>query len=357
MHTASHHQEKEYTMGLLPEKAFTVREAAWWDHDGSFVLDYYPGRDEAMSLCGHDWDVVELGGVRYEIPNAVLAAAGQPINEAGNGVLRKSESARFHVRSDNLVELHQCKNTFASIPNRVPYDLAEAMLGEGFKFDAGITMDEGRENALTLLLNEPILISGDDSQTLPYFAVSWCHDGTGALRGRSTSVRNVCQNTVSASEAEGKRLGTDFTIRHTKNWRDYVESAREAIKGTRETISAFQEAMEELALIPISLEQRDLFISEVVGDRGGILSGNALTSDRVKNNLDAEKAKIASLFFGPTIPEAHALTGYGLHLAGVEYFDHLRAYRSKDSYVRRTLLADNPAKASLNRTIRELAVA
>jgi hypothetical protein len=58
-----------------------------------------------------------------------------------------------------------------------------------------------------------------------------------------------------------------------------------------------------------------------------------------------------------TIPEAHALTGYGLFCAGTEYFDHLRAYRSQASYVQRTLLSDNPAKAALNRTIREIAAA
>ena len=74
-------------------------------------------------------------------------------------------------------------------------------------------------------------------------------------------------------------------------------------------------------------------------------------------NAEGERTKILSLFMGPTVPEAHKLTGYGLWLAGGEYFDHLRAYRSKDSYVRRTLLADNPAKASLAKTVRELVAA
>lgn len=36
---------------------------------------------------------------------------------------------------------------------------------------------------------------------------------------------------------------------------------------------------------------------------------------------------------------------------------HLRNYRSQGSYVYRTLLADNPAKASLARTIREVVAA
>ena len=91
--------------------------------------------------------------------------------------------------------------------------------------------------------------------------------------------------------------------------------------------------------------------------KGGIVSKSATVSDRVKNNSEAERAKINALFMGATIPSKHVLSAYGLHLAGVEYFDHLRAYRSKDSYVKRTLLTDNPAKANLTKTIRALVAA
>lgn len=138
---------------------------------------------------------------------------------------------------------------------------------------------------------------------------------------------------------------------------DRIEEAKKTIQGVRANHDVYVAAMEELASLPVTPEQRDLFVSTIIGDRGGIVSTSAAVTDRVKNNIEAERAKINSLFLGQTIPEAHALTGYGLHLAGVEYFDHLRAYRSKDSYVKRTLLSDNPAKASLTKTIRELVAA
>lgn len=348
-------------MGNIPEQAFFVREPAW--HGVGAVLQDYPGREEAMRLAGHDFDIIELGELRVAVPNNVLQAAGQQPNYDGSGFLRRVDGWKVHVRSDNpSVVLHVSRESFNSIPNRIAYDFAEALLDQGFKYDAGITMNEGRENAITLLLDEPIVISGDNSATLPYYACSWCHDGTGSLKGRSTSVRNVCQNTVSASEAEGRKLGTDFTVRHTANWRDYVATAKEAIKGARATISAYQEAMEELALLQFTPTQRDLFVSTIIGDRVVAKDGSARwlslapdTTSRVKTNLENERTKVLSLFMGRTIPEAHALTGYGLHMAGVEYFDHLRAYRSQESYVRRTLLADSPQKASLVHTIRELA--
>lgn len=330
-------------MGLIPEQSFTVRQAAW--HGEGFVLAEYPGREEAMRLAGHDWDVAER-------PVAISRR-----NEAGELRWVAAKGYVEHFRSDNGVTLRIGSDSFERIPNRVPYDVAELLLGEGFKYETGGSLDEGRQCYLTLLLDEPVTITGDTSITLPYAGLSWAHDGSAAFSVRSTSVRQVCENTVSASEAEGKKLGTNFVFRHTKNVMDRIEEAKKVIKGVRQNHDVYVQAMEELAALPVTTEQRDLFVSTIIGDRGGVLSQSASTSVRVKNNIEAERAKINALFFGQTIPQAHALTGYGLHLAGVEYFDHLRRFQSKDSYVRRTLLTENPAKASLTKTIRELVTA
>lgn len=343
-------------MGLIPETAFTVRKPAWWDETGQFDLDYYPGREEAMRLAGHAWDVIEVP-VFSGFSRAQVAAMGLEPNRS-NGELLRKETDVNHVRSDNGVTLAIHSASYERIPNSVAYDVAEAVLeGTGWKYQCGISMDEGRQNALTLVLDEPIQITGDRALIFPLVALSWAHDGSGSLKLRSTSIRNECQNTVSASEAEAKAAGTDFTFRHTKNVMERIEEAKKAIRGVGPAFDIFREKMEELASIPVTPEQRDLFVSTIIGDRDGVLSTNAATSARVKTNLENERAKINGLFFGSTIPERHLLTGYGLHLAGVEYFDHLRAYRSKDSYVKRTLLSDNPAKANLSRTIREIVAA
>lgn len=332
-------------MGLIPEQSFTVRNPAWWDTDAQYDLADYPGREVAMEKAGHNWDVAER-------PVAHLRRNAE-------GVLgwQKVDGYVEHFRSDNGFTLRIGQDSFTRIPNSIPYDVAELLLDEGFLYETGGTLDGGKQCYLTLLLNEPVIITGDTSTTLPYAGLSWAHDGSASFSVRSTSVRQVCENTVSASEAEGKRLGTNFVFRHTKNVLERIEDAKKTIQGVRANHDVYVQAMEELALIQVTPAQRDLFVSTIIGDRDGVLSKSASTTDRVKNNIEGERAKINSLFFGNTIPEAHALTGYGLHLAGVEYFDHLRAFRSKDSYVKRTLLADNPAKASLTRTIRDLVAA
>jgi hypothetical protein len=74
----------------------------------------------------------------------------------------------------------------------------------------------------------------------------------------------------------------------------------------------------------------------------------------VQSNVAKAEAKVKALFDGPTIPEAHRFTAYGLHMAGVEYLDHVRKAQSPESHVGRTLLRDEPAKARLTPLIRDI---
>jgi phage/plasmid-like protein (TIGR03299 family) len=344
-------------MPALFDQGFFVREPAW--HGMGVVLDDYPGRDEAMSLAGHDFRVGETSIVVVGKAREDLADT-QPtvVHESGHLYGGKhAEGWKALIHSQNGDILNIVKDTYEVIQNDVAYDVAELLFDQGFQYETGITLDGGRTCALTLMLDEPINLPGDDSPVLPFGCLSWSHDGTSSLRVRSGTIRQVCANTVAASEAEGKKLGTDFTFRHTKNVHDRIEDAKAVVKGTREGFDVFREAMLALCDMPVTPSQRDMFVSTIIGDKGGLLSTNEATSTRVKNNIEAERAKVNGLFFGPTIPEAHTLTAYGLHLAGVEYFDHLRAYRSQDSYVKRTLLSDNPAKVNLIKTIRECVAA
>jgi len=341
-------------MPALFTQGFFVRVPAW--HGEGTVLDYYPGREEAMRLAGHDWDVIELRSFT-EYPAEVLAAAGQA-TEDGKGRLRVDEGVVTHARSDNLFRLAKAADSYERIPNALAYEVAELLFDQGFQYETGISVDGGKTCALTLMLDEPITITGDDSIVLPFGCLSWAHDGSASLRVRSGTIRQVCANTVAASEAEGKKLGTDFTFRHTKNVRDRIDDAKEAIKGVRSGLDIYREVAEELAAQPVSPDQRDWFVSTIVGDRDAKVSKGVNVSVRVANNVERERAKVNGLFFGPTIPEAHKLTAYGLFLAGGEYFDHLRNYKTKDSYVKRTLLTASSEKANLRKTITEaLAVA
>ena len=99
-------------------------------------------------------------------------------------------------------------------------------------------------------------------------------------------------------------------------------------------------------------EQRERFVTTFIPKPEA-----EVISDQVLDNILRERSKVRAVFDGPTIPEAHRNTAYGLVQAGIEYLDHLRSYRNSDTYLGRTLLRDEPLKRKLVPMVRELAAA
>jgi len=338
-------------------EGFFVRKPAW--HQLGTVLDEYPGREKAIELAGHDFNVTAAPlFARLGTPEA-------PVYKAIDGwrqLIAQSSGERKNPFHGNLI--HVARDSYAVIQNTVMYDFAEALLEQGFKYETGITLKDGALTALTLLLDEPVQIGGDDSIILPYLSLSNAHDGSGALKGRSTQVRVVCANTESMAEAEGKRLGTDFTIKHTSAWKDRVEDAKKAYTGVRKDIASYVERMNELAAIHVTPADRELFVSALVLDQK-VASVSRFKADvargaysaKVQTNVENAKKDVLGLFSGSTIPEEHRLTGYGLHLAGIEYLDHIRRANNDASRVGRSLLRDEPAKARLTPLLRDIVAA
>lgn len=342
------------------EQGFFVRVPAW--HGLGVVLADYPGREEAMRLAGHAWDVVELPSltaIPFGHELAPMAEASDDWHRNGNGYLHKDGGFKSHVRGDTLALLHKSRETFERIPNSVAYDFAELLLDQGFKYETGITLKGGALCALTLLLDEPIQIPGDNSQMLPYLGLAWAHDGSASLRGNPTTVRRVCANTVQMSEAEGRKLGASFSIRHTKNWRAKVEDAKRAMQGVRAQSQAIETLGRELAAMYFDTEHVTEFVERFTAPPEVLTA--AMTSDRVKANIVQAQGKLRGILAGDTVPEAHRQTGWGLYNAAVEFLDHVRPTRGSDerakgeSYTNRTLLTHNRAKDGALELIRGMA--
>jgi phage/plasmid-like protein (TIGR03299 family) len=355
-------------------QGFMVNTPAW--HGLGTVLDYYPGRTEAMRLAGHDYRVVSFANGDVLTPltaEEAREAVSDDIVRVGGvwhrfGTNPDKKGLRVdQIREDGSVgplhgnSLEVANTSYAEIQNSVPYDFAELLLEQGFQYETGITMKDGALCAITLVLDEPIQITGDNSISLPYLGLSWSHDGSGSFRGRSTTVRQVCANTVAASEAEGKRLGTDFSIRHTKNWHARIEDAKKALMGVRADVETYREAMEVFAAMPVTVKDRELFVRALVLDQT-VASVSRFKADvaknvyssRVQNNVENAEAAALKIFETATIPDEHKLTGFGLFQAGVEYLDHVRKAQNDASKVGRSLLRDEPAKARLPKLINEI---
>lgn len=333
------------------DQMYSVRLAPWHQKYGTNVeiLDAAPEtRSDRLRLAGQDWLVEE-----QDVFRAVSTEQNTIENtfRQDERKYRKLPGWKMLVRSDTQDILHVAQDSYEVIQNVVGHELFEA-LSKGAVLDDGTggTIKDGAVCYLTARIDEPQLVIGDDSPIFPYIVVTWSHDGSGALKARKTSVRVVCWNTLSFSEAEALRNGTEFTFRHTKSALERVDEAKRIIDGAREDTNAFIELANELAQIDVTDEQRSEFVELFIPAP----ATTAVISDRVLDNINEARAKVRGIFDSETIPEAHRNTAYGLVQAGVEYLDHLRGFRNSDTYLGRTLLRDEPLKSKLVPMVREL---
>jgi len=336
------------TAGMTNEdRMYSVRVAPWHQGTGTNVLmlDTAPEtRMERMVAAGQDW-TVESESVYRKVTRKI--DEGWSTTATTYPVL---PDWQLLTRSDTGALLHVARDTYEVVQNVVGHELFEA-LATGATLDDGTggTVKGGATCYLTARLDEPQTVNGDTSPIYPYVVVTWAHDGSGAIQARRTNVRVVCWNTLSMSEAEARRSGRAFTFRHTARVLERIDEAKRVIAGLRKDADAFIELGNELAAIPVTDVQRELFVQRFVPEPVA-----DVVSDRVRQNIADARTAVRGIFDSPTIPEVHRNTAYGLVTAGVEYLDHLRGARNSDTYLGRTLLRDESLKSRLIPMVREL---
>jgi phage/plasmid-like protein (TIGR03299 family) len=314
-------------------------------HGLGIVLPDYPTREAAIIAAGHDFTVVEheLYLKRESTPETQFERATFTFPKV------PGFKAVANSKTGTIFAVHQ--DSYQVIDNTVGWDLSDLMAGsENVKYETAGVLKDGAICWVLLKVDEPYQVVGDDSPIYPFITVNWTHDGSGALRCAATDVRIVCFNTYSMAMGKAEREGREFTFRHTKNVAARIDEAKAAIAGARKASAEFRELSNELATVPVTDEQRELFVKAMFPSP----TSDVLISDRVLDNIEEARGQLRSIFSSPTIPDAHRNTAYGLVQAGIEYLDHYRAARSAETKFSRTLLRQEPLKAKLVPMVREL---
>lgn len=357
------------------EEGFMVRAPAW--HGMGHIFDEYPGREEAMKMAGHDFTIVTRPA--YVPQFQPIASTWGDLSEKKQAQLLArvgKTDASFLINADGVFEAtdadaykslvehrpgHEFDGRILTVANEtrgvvqpeVLWDLIDALVGEGIKYETGLRLGKnGCTLSILAYLDEPYTVPGDDSAILPFVSVSIGYDGTSALTCRPTSIRVVCMNTHNAAEAEGVRNKNAYVFKQTKNVMAHVEEAKTTMKGLRATQQDFIELTKELASVKLSTKQRKMFVSQFIP-----MPPEFEISPRVKSNVEEARELVMSLFDGKSVADAHRFTGYGAWCAGTEYLDHLRPTRNKDTKYGRQLMKDEPLKARLKDLILECASA
>ena len=349
------------------DTGFSVRRPAW--HGLGNVLDDYPDDwDDARKSAGLDWEPQEVPlyhVVPLRVGELIPAGAHFPgdvsVDEVGRAIAAeagdcfvKVEGHKAVRRSDNLSVLACPTADYTPITHVEMGELVEAFCNEApgaLKFETAGSIQGGRKVWALAYLDEPFTVPGDDSETYPFAAFLNAHDGTMAARVMPTSVRIVCWNTWSAAYEASERTGAYATIRHTGDTAQRLEDAKATLASVRTEAKVWQAEATELASIRIDDAVVSTFLSE------HFIPVPEDATDRARAMRENRQADFMALYNeSPTVAPLPD-TAYKLTQAMGEYLDHLRPFRSRDTYLSRTMLRPEQVKGDMIRVIRELATA
>lgn len=315
-------------MSDLVETMYSVRETPW-HHKGIVVPDYPGSWADARKLAGIDWDVLT------ELPCYLNG-----MTEDGQPDYVSDPDFRRLYRSDTNRTLAYVSDSYTVIDHEAMGAIIEAVLAQtNVKYETAGSLDGGKSVWCLARLDEPIALPGDPKTvTYPYMAITNRHDGMGACTLRTTAVRIVCMNTWRAAEMEGERTGATFSFRHTKNWQDRIEEAKQAVTGARQEIAAYVELASELLGYTVTAEQRELFVKAFIPT-----PPESMISDTVVKNVETARNAVRAILKSETTADV-AHTAYGLVQAAGEYLDHVRKYKTWESRLNRTLLRPEEGK-------------
>jgi len=364
-------------MPAFVDSHFTVRQPAWHDLTGEYDHDENPQSiDEVLKWAGADWEPVKVpvfggkeshqcdsksgctklavatvnGGKQY-----ACARHANIVKQAGGTVetlaLRQMPGYQAIIREDTQEVLNVSSSTYELYSNRETAELVELLLDSdvtsgGVKFETGGVLKGGALVWFLARLDDPIDVPGDSSPIYPYISVLNSHDGTAALRAINTSIRIVCWNTWSAAEKEGEKSGRTFSFRHTGTIRDRIQDAREVLLGAQDDAERWAQYAKKMIAIPIEDTHVETFLADFV-------PMPPTPTERSADNVRQARNAIKKFYHSPSCASI-AGTAWGLIMATGEYLDHGRAFRTKETYVSRTMLKPEEGKHKAMKLVQEL---
>jgi phage/plasmid-like protein (TIGR03299 family) len=315
------------------------RQPAW--HGKGTVFDGYPGRDEAMEAAGHNFNVEEVPLYIHDFNPETEDVA--PYAVSGWKALR---------REDTQEVLNICQQSYHVVQNDVMWDIVDALLAEQkeVRYETGGILKGGAILWVLARIDEPEVVFGDNCPTFPYFMVHTSHNRETSTVASGTSIRVVCWNTFSFSINQSEKSGYKYTFHHTKNVMDRIEEAKEALTTVRQVHREYMELANVLATVKVTKAQINEFIATIIPE-----PRMDEISDRVRKNIDDARFSLYEVLQGETIPDEHKHTAYGLFQSAIEYHDHIRAYKSEESYLKRNILPADAFKTKIAHTVLEVA--
>jgi phage/plasmid-like protein (TIGR03299 family) len=298
--------------------AVTIRETGFAEH--AYVGEKpWHGLGQALrpganietwkQAAGMDWTVLR-GVVRY-------ATSRNPDD------LQLQTLPEQHVlfRSDNRQPLGIVSKKYKIVqPGEVLEFFRDLTEANGFQLTTAGTLFDGRRFWALAAIGEEAVVVGDD-KVGGYLLLSTSCDGTLATTARFTTVRVVCNNTLSMALKDRRR---EVIIRHTSRFN--ADRVKDDLGLARGAFASFMRDARQLAAKPLDEITARSFVGELLSDTKTVFKKDVAASRPFK--------EIMNLYRGAgrgSLLDGSDGSAWGLVNAVTEYVDH-HARATSDSH-------------------------
>jgi phage/plasmid-like protein (TIGR03299 family) len=291
-----------------------------WHKEGTKVEYRVKTGKEAQKLAGCEWGV-ELRPLYFQ---SNLSIARQTEDGGWYEEQQLVETDRCAVvRTDTEAYLATVGQKFEPLQNDEFFQLMDTIVGqEEADYRTAGSLKGGR--VVWVLASLPgYLKVGKDDEVAQFLLASNAHDGSQSYRINPTTVRVVCNNTLTLAhhladkeEAQGGASVQRFW--HTSGLKDRAWDHAKAMARIRELFKKTEEVYQELAKYEVEQKEVDGFMEDIFP-----IPEDAKRPTRMLNMRESVLDKFEGAGLGSDLPTARG-TAWGLYNALAEFVDHER---------------------------------
>jgi len=275
-----------------------------WHKEGTVVQGMLTA-SEAILAAGLNWDAVKM-------PCFLKASDGSFSESQENFFIKRSDVAGL----DGVIGA--VGKQYLPLQNREAFKFFDTVIDKGAAaYDTAGALGRGERIWVLAKLPDQIKVGANDIID-QYLLLSNSHDGTSSITAALTSVRVVCQNTLSMALGRASRI---IKVRHTKSMDAGLQEGLRVLGLAKQQSVQAEDAFSKMARIQVDTGMLAYFLEYVIPSAG--VGGNSTRSINVRDTI---KSLFEGGAKGADLPEFKG-TAWGLYNSVVEYVDYYRSIK------------------------------
>ncbi len=303
-------------MSANVESMFYTREKPW--HGLGIRVETAPFSEDALIMAGLNWNVVQ---------QSVITEEGIPL-----------DGYKANIRDTDNKVLGVVTDRYKVVQNTDAFAFTDALLGEGVRYEAAGSLQEGKRVWLLAKLPQEYIITGE--RISPYLVFFNSHDGSGAIKAAITPIRVVCQNTLNLALNTAKR---SWATVHTGNIQNKLEEATQTLFLAERYMDELGKEIEGLQRLKLP----DQKVSEYI-DLLFPVQGDA--SEQQKKNIIRLKDEVRARYYDAPDLRHVGKNAYRFINAVSDFATHAAPLRETANYKENLFLKTVEGNALIDRT-------